>query len=385
MAKVNVFISSTCYDLSQIRDDLKRCIIELGHNPILSENKDFPIDPNLSNAENCINAINSEADILVLIIGDKYGSVLENGKSITNTEFITALNKGIPIYTFALRRMIDFLPMWEKNPDVDFTSIVDNNKVFEFLSDIRKKSGIWNFEFDKAQDIIDILKLQFSNLFHNLLVLKSQIDTIGKSNLYLKISSKALNILLNKPDGYEIKFFMQTMFDEICKYKDLKNDYEYFILTKPTSNISDKDQILDWTSFKLGYLKNYIITLNKLVEPLKAFLAKSDIDGLYYVAQSYAKIYAYILEWGIEVRSIIASETYSNLLSSFAKLPQDIIKQIEEFPIKSLKVIEERLECIKLENLSNSSDIVSLTLNVSIDDEDMQRYNDEFKNIFNAT
>ena len=213
MAKVNVFISSTCYDLSQIRDDLKRCIIELGHNPILSENKDFPIDPNLSNAENCINAINSEADILVLIIGDKYGSVLENGKSITNTEFITALNKGIPIYTFALRRMIDFLPMWEKNPDVDFTSIVDNNKVFEFLSDIRKKSGIWNFEFDKAQDIIDILKLQFSNLFHNLLVLKSQIDTIGKSNLYLKISSKALNILLNKSDGYEIKFFMQTMFD----------------------------------------------------------------------------------------------------------------------------------------------------------------------------
>ncbi len=54
MKKVNIFISSTCYDLSQIRSDLKDFITEIGHNPILSEEHDFPINPNLSNAENCI-------------------------------------------------------------------------------------------------------------------------------------------------------------------------------------------------------------------------------------------------------------------------------------------------------------------------------------------
>ena len=32
MAKVNIFISSTCYDLSQIRDDIKQCIEDLGVN-----------------------------------------------------------------------------------------------------------------------------------------------------------------------------------------------------------------------------------------------------------------------------------------------------------------------------------------------------------------
>lgn len=141
MAKVNIFISSTCYDLSQIRDDLKQSIIDLGHNPILSEQKDFPIDPNLSNAENCINAINKEADILILIIGNKYGSVLETGKSITNTEFLTAINKGIPVYTFALRQMTALLPLWEKNKDANFSNIVDDNRVFEFLSDVRKKEA----------------------------------------------------------------------------------------------------------------------------------------------------------------------------------------------------------------------------------------------------
>ena len=94
MAQVNIFVSSTCYDLSQIRHDIKQCILDFGHNPILSEMKNFPIDPNLTSSENCINTVKSEADIFILIIGDHYGSVLESGKSITNTEFLTAVNKG---------------------------------------------------------------------------------------------------------------------------------------------------------------------------------------------------------------------------------------------------------------------------------------------------
>ena len=123
MAKLNIFVSSTCYDLSQIRNDIKQCILELGHNPILSELKEFPVNPNLSNAENCINAVKNEADIFVLIIGNKYGSELDSGRSITNTEFITAVDKGIPIYTFALKQMTTILPLWERNPDMDLRTL----------------------------------------------------------------------------------------------------------------------------------------------------------------------------------------------------------------------------------------------------------------------
>ena len=68
MSKVNVFVSSTCYDLSQVRNDIKQCIIDLGHNPILSELNDFPVNPNHNSSENCINAVKNEADIFVLII-----------------------------------------------------------------------------------------------------------------------------------------------------------------------------------------------------------------------------------------------------------------------------------------------------------------------------
>ena len=80
-ANLNIFVSSTCYDLSQIRKDLRDFITSLGHNPILSEQNDFPIDPQLGSWENCINAVKEYADIFVLIIGNKYGYIGKTGKS----------------------------------------------------------------------------------------------------------------------------------------------------------------------------------------------------------------------------------------------------------------------------------------------------------------
>ena len=73
MSKTVVFISSTCYDLSQVRKDLEDGIREMGHEPMLSETKEFPVVPSLTSAENCINAVRNYADIFVLIIGNRYG------------------------------------------------------------------------------------------------------------------------------------------------------------------------------------------------------------------------------------------------------------------------------------------------------------------------
>ena len=206
MAKVNIFISSTCYDLSQIRTDLKDFIVNLGHIPILSEDHDFPINPNLSNSENCINVVNNYADIFVLIIGSRYGYTLSSGKSITNTEFLTALKKGIPIYTFTKKEMINIYPIWEKNPQIDLSHIVDTNNIFNFIKDVRSKSGLWNFPFENAQDIKNILTSQLSILFNESLKLRGRINKLGKDILYPSLSSKSLNLILEKEDNYEWKF-----------------------------------------------------------------------------------------------------------------------------------------------------------------------------------
>lgn len=385
MAKVNIFISSTCYDLSQIRDDLKRSIIDLGHNPILSELKDFPIDPLLSNTENCISAINKEADIFILIIGDRYGAVLESGKSITNTEFITALNKGIPIYTFTLKKMTAILPLWESNPSADYSTIVDNNKVFEFLADVRKKRGLWNFEFEKAQDIIEILKSQLSNLFHDALIAKKKIENSEVTKLYGKISSKAMEILINKKPAYEMNFFMQSMKDEIAKYVDLHFDYSFYIKCKSLYSIENVMQFKKWASHKVRELQNITSSLellNKAV--LRVWLDLDEpfeIETLYNLSRTYARSYASLLEWGIEVNSTIVPEKYSNLMHSFATLPQNMINKIENYPDESMKKIEEWSAC-RNDKDSIKTEMKSLDLNFVIDKDVQNQFYEECKKVF---
>lgn len=386
MARVNIFVSSTCYDLSQIRDDLKRCIIELGHNPILSELKDFPVDPMKSNSENCINAINNEADIFVLIIGDRYGSVLEIGKSITNTEFIAVLSKGIPIYTFSLKKMTTILPLWENNPNADYSNIVDNNKVFEFLSDVRKKRGLWNFEFERAQDITEILKAQLSNLFHDALVVKRKIEDSEISGLYAKISSKAVDILIKKDDAFEIRFFMQNMKDEIKKYTDLNNDYSFSIAYKSFITIENVSQFKKWATHKIRELQNITISIERLNSAINKFFADSDaawdINTLYYLSRTYARVYKSLLEWGIEANSTIVPEQYFKVMHSFASLPDKMIKRIENYPDDSLDKIDKWMADSNSKNTINEL-VKTFDFSLVIDKENQERFYKECNKVFN--
>lgn len=381
MSKVNVFVSSTCYDLSQVRNDIKQCIVDLGHNPILSELNDFPVNPNINSSENCINAVKNEADILVLIIGDKYGSVLDSGKSITNTEFLTAIEKGIPVYTFTKKEMLSILPIWEKNPDMDLSGIVDNKKIFEFLSDIRKKRGIWNFGFEKAQDITDILKSQFSILFKESLKTRNSFQSLEENEIFSKVSSKALDLIMKKEPYYEIRFFMQVFLDEIKKMQDLRNDFDYSVKVKSANHIKDFNQLLDWTQFKVGQVQNYVDSMNRLIEPFNLFYGKpgekSDLNGLLYVARSYSKLYSSFLVWGIEIKSTIVPDDFKKFLSALSKLPSILIGQIEEYPKKSLEIINQIIDKEKNgEHLEEKS--VSLTLTLTIDNDIKKEFEDEF-------
>src|SRR5207302_3934911 len=94
----SIFVSSTCYDLSQLRLDLKRFIESFGYDAIISESSAFPINPQATTIQNCINAVRDCADILVLVVGNRYGSSPpgESDRSITNLEYLEAKAKGIP-------------------------------------------------------------------------------------------------------------------------------------------------------------------------------------------------------------------------------------------------------------------------------------------------
>lgn len=96
----NIFISSTCYDLSQVREDLKEFFENnYGFNTLLSEFNSFPIDPCIGTFENCLSNVDNLADVFILIVGNRYGYVTDKGKSITNLEYLHAKEK-IFLYLF---------------------------------------------------------------------------------------------------------------------------------------------------------------------------------------------------------------------------------------------------------------------------------------------
>lgn len=384
MIGVNIFISSTCYDLSQVRQDLRDFISNLGYNPIISEQNDFPIEPQLDNWENCINAVKEYADIFVLIIGNKYGSVNESGKSITNTEYLTAIQKGIPIYTFSLKQMTTLLPTWERNPNADFSNVVDNNQIFEFLSDVRKKSGRWNFEFENAQDIKDTLQKQLSILFKKSLELRKIITSSPYEDLFAKISSKALNIILQKEEGFDIKFFMQVLQDGITDCRDLKNDYQYSIILKPIHERRHFNELLFWLRQKIDEIWSYIDSLHKLSDAFKTFYKEndneSDLRGLYYVASTYVELYANLLKWGTAVKGMVVPDECKKLMEILSGMPSSILMEMEKYPSDSMKKIPLCIEKIKNGTIEKG-DMIQFPFEIDIPDNFLTTYKKELNRI----
>lgn len=47
MKRPALFVSSTCYDLKQVRSDIRQFLEDLGLEPLLSEFDSFPINPDL--------------------------------------------------------------------------------------------------------------------------------------------------------------------------------------------------------------------------------------------------------------------------------------------------------------------------------------------------
>ena len=93
MAIPRVFISSTCYDLKYIRENLKFFVKTIGYEPVLSEDGDVFYNPTGHTHESCLSEVVT-CQIFVLIIGGRYGGKYkESEKSITNMEYEDMLSK----------------------------------------------------------------------------------------------------------------------------------------------------------------------------------------------------------------------------------------------------------------------------------------------------
>lgn len=382
--KPAVFVSSTCYDLSQIRADLKLFFESLGLDPILSEHNSFPINPSSDTVSSCIETVKNKSDVFVLVVGGRYGYQTNSGKSVTNLEYLEAKFKGTPIYVFVNQSIMNIMPVWERNKDADYSSQVDNTKILEFVHALKHEAdNHWIFPFEYSQDITNMLKTQLAYLFMDALNYRHLIQGQNFSESHNKLTALALEILYTKPKGWEYRLFAQILKDKIESYSNERLDLKYGLTYAKVVGISDALQLTNWLSNHLDEAKRVINALLKLInEGLPVAFGESGVAGddrhIIYIANRLGEGYKKLIDWALEFKNVKVEENYQKALELCSHISDNAICEIEEFANRIHIEINKAID-----NIDISSEPVTLNLILTLTAPDMTEFNDEIERLSN--
>lgn len=328
-----VLISSTFYDLKQIRADLFDFFdAQLGYRALAFENSGFPVDADASAIENCRRRVEEDADMLVLVVGARYGDVPKDyTRSVTNLEFAAARAKGIPIHVFAQRTVLDYLHLWKKNPENDFSSVVDTPALFAFLDDIKANMGIWVHPFERAQDIISILREQIA--FQVAKLFRDALKVVAANDPCLReLRGRAFQIALERPRFWEHDLFAIALRDEINQRSDLATRYrkKFHVGSGEVVGVTE----VTWFSDRLGEMSAVAPQLQKLMqidlqEAQGAPGESGSVEKIVYVAKRIGDIYQFALEWAIRIRLAVTHPLMRELQEEFALASTSFVDNIE--------------------------------------------------------
>lgn len=172
MAKPRIFISSTFYDLRQIRVELDKFIESLGYEPVRNEEGDIPYGKDEALQAYCYKEI-SNIDILISIIGSRYGSTgilkeKEQEYSVSQLELKTALKEDKQVFVFIDKNVFTEYETYilnKSNNNINY-KYVDNVNIYKFIEEIKALPHNNNIKgFETAEDVTSYLKDQFAGLF----------------------------------------------------------------------------------------------------------------------------------------------------------------------------------------------------------------------------
>jgi hypothetical protein len=382
--KPAVFVSSTCYDLAQVRDDLRLFIESIGMSATMSDNHSFPIDPDQGAVANCLDRVKNSADIFVLVVGNRYGSATENGKSVTNLEYEQAKAIGIPIYVFVDKRIIANLPIWQKNKSADFGGIVDSTRLFEFVEKLRSPEENWVFNFESAQDIINALQTQLAYLFRDALQARRRISCADVPEYLGNLSGASLTIAMQRPFGWEYLLFSQVFSDEIQRRTNLKRDVYYEIALDKVVTFDGIESFMHWSQSMFTECIMLSESSERIVNNSLHFAfgeagKPGNVEEIVYAGKRLGLVYQRLLEMATTCQCAFGNELFVGLIREMQKLPIHASSEIEAFAHRLSSEMHDAIADYK-HNQQPKNVVISLKLTAP----DMSAYNRELAKLLAA-
>ena len=215
MAAPRVFISSTIYDLKQVRNNIGDFIKSLGYEPVMHERAGVAYSQITPLENDCYHELAS-CDIVVCIIGNHFGSQsLDNDLSITMNEIQNAIKNKKKVYIFIANDVYTEHRTYLLNKDSGTfkSAYTDDIRIHEFIAELNKtvKNHVI-MSFETTDQIISILKAQFAGLLQNLLQREASM-TDAKTAYDLQESADRMKEIINDFERQKDDIF--TKFDSM--------------------------------------------------------------------------------------------------------------------------------------------------------------------------
>lgn len=192
---MRVFLSSTVFDLIDVRNEIAELLRSLGITPVLSDDKlsDFAIKFDANSIETCLVNVES-CDEVIVVLDKRYGPSLGGAGfedvSASHLEYLHAVKHKKPIHFYVRDRLEADYAIWKKNrrkDDVDLTWVTRNNYgLFKMLDKHSKlkactKASNWYTSFTSSVD----LKASLRHRFEMSILPQRVVDAIGDNKFPL--------------------------------------------------------------------------------------------------------------------------------------------------------------------------------------------------------
>ncbi len=348
-----LMVSSTYYDLRELRQQLSAFVErDLAYRVLISESPNFPIDPDAEAIENCRRRVEENADILILVIGSRYGHVeKKSGRSVTNLEYLGARAKGIPIFAFIENRALFLYEAWSKAVGEQRDALegtVDDSRLLGFVDQVRSADSVWMIPFDNAADIVSSLRAQLAYQMRAGLDLLQGLRTSSERDFLRGLSGRTLRLALDRPRAWEFRLFAQALRDEIDASQELRRQYDLRIVFGANESVDDVDYP-SWSRLRMSELSRIIDITSRLVnETLLEALGPPGAPGnapqIVSVARNLGSLYRDAMEWAARVRRVHAeSEDFGRLIETLAASSSEIVVKLGDWAVSLGSEIEAAL------------------------------------------